>query len=65
MTDREKVELDRRAKQLLDAGVVLGIAIFVVGLYLVWHPLAPLVGGALFALGCGFAGYDKMRRGDR
>ncbi len=51
-----------RVKILLDVGVLLGAAVFVFGLYLIWHPLAPLVGGLLLAGGCGFAGYDLLRK---
>jgi len=51
-----------RVKPLLDAGVLAGSASFVYGLYLVWHPLAPIVGGLLLAGVCGFAGYDQLRR---
>jgi CHASE2 domain-containing sensor protein len=53
-------------KQLaLDSGVILGVALFVYGLYLIWHPLAPLVGGLILAAACGFSGYDRFRRGGR
>jgi hypothetical protein len=51
-----------RLETLLDLGVLLGALLFVYGLWLVWHPLAPLVGGLLLAGGCGFAGYDKLRK---
>jgi hypothetical protein len=50
------------AKILLDAGALFGIASFVFGLYLIWYPLAPLVGGLMLAGGCAFAGYDRFRR---
>ena len=49
-------------KLFLDAGVLAGLGIFVYGLYLVWHPLAPLLGGLMLAAACFFAGYDKHRR---
>lgn len=65
MTDLKQAAREKRAELALDAGVLLGGAAFVFGLYLIYRPLAPLVGGLLFALGCAFAGYSKIRRGDR
>jgi hypothetical protein len=49
-------------KLLLDAGAVAGVGIFVFGLYQVWHPLAPLLGGLILAAGCFFAAYDRHRQ---
>jgi hypothetical protein len=49
-------------KFFLDAGALLGIALFIFGLYQVWHPLAPLVGGLLLTASCFFGGYDAFRK---
>jgi hypothetical protein len=65
MTDPKDATRDKRVKLALDAGAIVGSSSFVYGLYLIYHPLGPLVGGLLVALGCAFAGYDKLRRGDR
>jgi hypothetical protein len=48
-------------KIFLDFGAIVGAAFFLFGLYLIWHPLAPLVGGLLLAAACLFAGYDQTR----
>ena len=49
------------SKFFFDAGALVGIGIFVFGLYLWWHPLAAIVGGLLLAGACIFAGYDQAR----
>lgn len=62
LSDSEmRIEKARRFKFALDLGAIGGLALFVFGLYLIWHPLAPIVGGLLIASGCIFSGYDKMR----
>lgn len=64
LSEREmQTEKAKRVKLALDLGAIMGLALFVYGLYLVWHPLAPLAGGLLLAGGCIFSGYDKMRSG--
>jgi hypothetical protein len=65
MNDRPQPPRSKLLTFALDAGVLAGAALFVFGLYLVWHPLAPLVGGLLLAAACGLAGYDRLRRGER
>jgi hypothetical protein len=62
MTDPKKERSEKLLKMAFDVGVLFGITLFILGLYLIWHPLAPLVGGLLIALGCWFAGYDRARR---
>jgi hypothetical protein len=65
MEDPKQAARKRAGKLALDLGVLAGFILFVIGLYQVWHPLAPLVGGLLIAVACLFAGYDQLRRGDR
>lgn len=61
MKDQEKPK--SATSLVLDAGVIAGAGFFIYGLFLIWHPLAPTVGGLLVAAGCAAAGYDRMRRG--
>jgi hypothetical protein len=63
MIDSKQSAKAKRLKAALDSGVIAGTGLFVFGLYLVWHPLAPLFGGLILAAGCIFAGYDQIRRG--
>lgn len=65
MVDPKQAAQEKRVKLALDGGVIAGGAAFIYGLYLIYHPLAPLIGGLFVLLGCAFAGYDKLRRGDR
>ena len=46
-----------------DAGVVAGVALFVYGLWLIYHPLGPIVGGLLLTVISFFPAYDRMRKG--
>jgi len=64
MTDEQQLAARRarRFKLALDLGVLLGVALFIFGLYLLKPYLAPLIGGLLIAAGCYFAGYDQLRR---
>jgi CHASE2 domain-containing sensor protein len=61
MIEQKQVKHGKLLKAALDAGVLAGAALFIFGLYLIWQPLAPLIGGLLLAVGCGFAGYDQLR----
>ena len=49
---------------ILDLGVVAGAALFLRGLYLIWHPLLFLAGGILLVGGCFLLGYERGPRGD-
>ena len=49
-------------KFLLDAGVLIGAAFFLYGLFLIWHPLAPLVGGLILSGVCLFVAYGQERK---
>lgn len=44
-----------------DAGMVVGAAAAVYGLWLAWHPLGFIVGGLAGAAGCFFGGYQAQR----
>lgn len=65
MTDQQQPRRGGFMNLALDTGVLLGAGLFVFGLYQVWHPLAPIVGGLLLAVCCLFAGYDRLRRGEK
>lgn len=65
MIDPKAAARSRMWKLALNAGAFAGAALFVYGLYLVWRPLAPLVGGLIVTAACLFASYDLMRRGER
>jgi len=62
MTDpRNKQRADKLAKLALDLGAIAGAGVFTYGFWMYSHPLGPIVGGLLIALGCVFAGYDRAR----
>jgi hypothetical protein len=46
---------------LPDAGLFVGFALFVYGLYLIRPAFAPLIGGALLCAGSFFIGYARSR----
>ena len=60
MNERKKKQ-DQRAKLALDLGAIAGAGAFTFGFWMYSHPLGPIVGGLLVALGCVFAGYDRAR----
>jgi hypothetical protein len=62
MIDRKRETIGGLTETALDLGAVVGFGFFLYGLHLIYHPLAPLVGGLIVAGGCLLAGYDRMRR---
>lgn len=47
---------------LQDLGLLAGAALFVFGWYLVYRPLAAILGGLFLAAGCWFAAYGRERK---
>jgi hypothetical protein len=53
---------DKLLKIAIDLGETTGLAVFVYGLWLAWHPLGIIIGGLILALICILVGYGRYRR---
>lgn len=53
---------EKRKATLFDAGVIVGLALMVFGLWQIYRPLAPLVGGLFIVLICWFLSYAPRPR---
>jgi hypothetical protein len=62
MIDPKPAAQARRLKLALDAGFVVGTAVFLYGLHLWWRPLPFIVGGVLLSGACFLGGYDAFRK---
>lgn len=55
----------QRAVSFLDLGVLVGLVSTIYGLWLIYRPLGPLVGGLLLTAACWFLEYAPSRKGER
>ena len=50
-----------KEQSIYDAAMVVGVGSLDYGLWLAWHPLGFIVGGAILGVGAFFLGYGKSR----